>query len=413
LPPLHAGFLIGNFKPSASFFLFHMPKVPIIMPQLGESIAEATVVQLTAKVGEHVDTDQEVIEVETNKAVMSVITPCQGVIESFSAEVNETYPVGSTLGYIEASEEDAERLAQAATVSMDTAHADHPSATTASHPPSQREVPVDYAGSSFVSARLRARIQELGIHPTDLGVVAGSGVDGRVTTADFEAYLDHLSRRPSKKASPMRLAVADSMRRSWTRPLATLGVSVSLEPILAHRKTLSPSPGPALYVAKAVALALSEFPQSAGLLVGDKIFLPSSIDIGVAVEVEDGVVVPVFANLDKQPLAELPGQYKKFLQAAREKRLPEEARRPAIASVTNFGTLGVHWATPIPLPTETLIVGLGYGEMRPFWDEKSGRFQPRLQAELTLSFDHRVIDGGQSGRLVRKILALLTEPQLL
>ena len=390
-----------------------MPKVPIIMPQLGESIAEATVVQLTAKVGEHVDTDQEVIEVETNKAVMSVITPCQGVIESFSAEVNETYPVGSTLGYIEASEEDAERLAQAATVSMDTAHADHPPATTASHPPSQREVPVDYAGSSFVSARLRARIQELGIHPTDLGVVAGSGVGGRVTTADFEAYLDHLSRRPSKKASPMRLAVADSMRRSWTRPLATLGVSVSLEPILAHRKALSPSPGPALYVAKAVALALSEFPQSAGLLVGDKIFLPSSIDIGVAVEVEDGVVVPVFANLDKQPLAELPGQYKKFLQAAREKRLPEEARRPAIASVTNFGTLGVHWATPIPLPTETLIVGLGYGEMRPFWDEKSGRFQPRLQAELTLSFDHRVIDGGQSGRLVRKILALLAEPQLL
>ena len=390
-----------------------MPKVPIIMPQLGESIAEATVVQLTAKVGEHVDTDQEVIEVETNKAVMSVITPCQGVIKSFSAEVNETYPVGSTLGYIEASEEDAERMAKAATVSLDKTHADHPTATTASHAPSHKEVPVDYAGSSFVSARLRARIQELGIHPTDLGVVAGSGIGGRVTTADFEVYLDHLSRRPSKKASPMRLAVADSMRRSWTRPLATLGVSVSLEPILTHRKTLSPSPGPALYVAKAVALALSEFPQSAGLLVGDKIFLPDSIDIGVAVEVEDGVVVPVFANLDKQPLAELPGQYKNFLQAAREKRLPEEAKRPAIASVTNFGTLGVHWATPIPLPTETLIVGLGYGEMRPFWDEKSGQFRPRLQAELTLSFDHRVIDGGQSGRLVRRILGLLAQPQLL
>ena len=390
-----------------------MPKVPIIMPQLGESIAEATVVQLTAKVGEHVDTDQEVIEVETNKAVMSVITPCQGVIESFSAEVNETYPVGSTLGYIEASEEDAGRLAKAATVSLDKAHADQRAGTSTPHEPSSKEVPVDYAGSSFVSARLRARIQELGIHPTDLGVVAGSGIGGRVTTADFESYLEHLSRRPSKKASPMRLAVADSMRRSWTRPLATLGVSVSLEPILAHRKTLTPAPGPALYVAKAVALALAEFPQSAGLLVGDKIFLPGSIDIGVAVEVEDGIVVPVFANLDKQPLAGLPGQYKKFLQAAREKRLPEEAKRPAIASVTNFGTLGVHWATPIPLPTETLIVGLGYGEIRPFWDEESGQFQPRLQAELTLSFDHRVIDGGQSGRLVRRILALLADPRLL
>src|SRR5262245_59595429 len=394
-----------------------MPKVPIIMPQLGESIAEATVVQLSVKVGDHVDPDQEVIEVETNKAVMSVITPCQGVIQSFSAEVNETYPVGSTLGYVEASEEDAARLAKAATVSNDQMRTgklvDLRAETAELHAARDNEIRLGFAGSSFVSARLRARTQELGIHPTDLGVVAGSGIGGRVTTADFEAYLDHLSQRPSKKASPMRLAVADSMRRSWTRPLATLGVSVSLEPILAHRKTLTPAPGPALYVAKAVALALAEFPQSAGLLVGDKIFLPGSIDIGVAVEVEDGIVVPVFANLDKQPLAELPGQYKKFLQAAREKRLPEEAKKPAIASVTNFGTLGVHWATPIPLPTETLIVGLGYGEIRPFWDEESGQFQPRLQAELTLSFDHRVIDGGQSGRLVRRILALLADPRLL
>jgi pyruvate/2-oxoglutarate dehydrogenase complex dihydrolipoamide acyltransferase (E2) component len=393
-----------------------MPKVPIIMPQLGESIAEATVVHLIVKPGDHVDADQEVIEVETNKAVMGVTTPCAGVIESFSAEVNETYRVGSTLGYIEASEEDAERLNKAATISPDQAQTnnlfDQRVEKTALHP-ARGEVPVDHKGSSFVSARLRARTQDLGIHPTDLGVVAGSGTGGRVTAADFEAYLDQLSQMPSKNASPMRLAVADSMRRSWTRPLATLGVSVSLEPILVHRKTLSPSPGPALYLAKAVAIALSESPQSAGLLVGDKIFLPNSIDIGVAVEVEDGIIVPVFASLDKQPLAELSAQYKKFLQAAREKRLPDEAKRPAIASVTNFGTLGVHWATPIPLPNETLIVGLGYGEMRPFWEEESGRFVPRLQAELTISFDHRVIDGGQSGRLVRRILALLAQPELL
>jgi pyruvate dehydrogenase E2 component (dihydrolipoamide acetyltransferase) len=249
------------------------------------------------------------------------------------------------------------------------------------------------------------------MHTSDAGVVPGSGIGGRVTIEDFEAYLQQVNRLPSQKASPMRLAVADSMRRSWTRPLATLGVSISLEPILAHRKTLTPSPGPALYLAKAVAIALSEYPQSAGRLVGDRIVLPASIDIGVAVEVEDGVIVPVFANLDKQPLAELPAQYKKFLQAAKEKRLPEEAKRPAIASVTNFGTLGVHWATPIPLPSETLIVGLGYGEKRPFWDEKSERFVPRLEADLTVSFDHRVIDGGQSGRLVRRIMALLAKPE--
>jgi len=387
------------------------------MPQLGESIAEATVVHLTAKVGDRVETDQEVIEVETNKAVMSVITPCQGIVASISAEVNETYPIGSTLGYIEASEEDANRLTNVAAIPPDqlrTASPTDAEAEVAAPPGAQsKDLPVDQAGFSFVSGRLKARIQEVGIHPTEIGLVAGSGIGGRVTAGDFELFLEHLSQRPSRKASPMRLAVADSMRRSWTRPLATLGVSVSLEPILEHRKTLSPSPGPALYLAKAVAIALSEFPQSAALLVGDKIFLPGSIDIGVAVEVEDGIVVPVFANLDKQPLSELPGQYKKFLQAAKEKRLPDEAKKPAIASVTNFGTLGVHWATPIPLPSETLIVGLGYGEKRPFWDEKAGKFVPRLQAELTISFDHRVIDGGQSGRLVRRILALLAEPALL
>ena len=394
-----------------------MPKVPIIMPQLGESIAEATVVRLTVKVGDQIETDQEVIEVETNKAVMSVTTPCKGLIESLTAEVNETYPVGSTLGYIEASAEDAERFnAPAPPANPPSFTNNDPSAdqsVSATDPAQNLEIPVGQNGAAFQSPRLRARLQELGIHPTDAEIVPGSGTAGRVTIHDFEAYLEELSRLPSKKASPMRLAVADSMRRSWTRPLATLGVSISLEPILAHRKTLTPSPGPALYLAKALAIALSEYPQSAGRLVGDKIVLPGSIDIGVAVEVEDGVIVPVFANLDKQPLAELPAQYKKFLQAAKERRLPEEAKRPAIASVTNFGTLGVHWATPIPLPNETLIVGLGYGEKRPFWEEKTERFVPRLEADLTISFDHRVIDGGQSGRLVRRIMELLAAPETL
>jgi pyruvate/2-oxoglutarate dehydrogenase complex dihydrolipoamide acyltransferase (E2) component len=393
-----------------------MPKVPIIMPQLGESIAEATIVRLTANVGDTIENDQEVIEVETNKAVMSVTTPCKGILESFIAEVNETYDVGSVLGYIEASAEDAARLNSAGSpvASHSLTNNDHvvqeDSPASTGGPSAGLDVPVGENGIGFQSPRVRSRLLELGLNPADAGVIPGSGIASRVTIQDLEAYLIELTEHPSRKASPMRLAVADSMRRSWTRPLATLGVSISLEPILMHRRTLSPAPGPALYLAKALAIALSEYPQSAARLVGDKIVLPSSIDIGVAVEVEDGVIVPVFAGLDKQPLAALPAQYKKFLQAAKEKRLPEEAKGPAIASVTNFGTLGVHWATPIPLPNETLIVGLGYGEKRPFWDENANQFVPRLEAELTISFDHRVIDGGQSGRLVRRITELLENP---
>src|SRR5215217_9486880 len=89
-----------------------MPQVPIIMPQLGESIAEATVVDIKVKPGDHVVDDQEIIEVETNKAVMGVTTPCKGKIDNITVELKETYPVSAVLGYIEASEQDAARFAK-------------------------------------------------------------------------------------------------------------------------------------------------------------------------------------------------------------------------------------------------------------------------------------------------------------
>src|ERR1700730_2510893 len=91
-----------------------MPQVPIIMPQLGESIAEATIVDVKVKPGDEVVADQEIIEVETNKAVMGVTTPCKGKIDTITVEVKETYPIGTILGYVEASAEDAARFAKQA-----------------------------------------------------------------------------------------------------------------------------------------------------------------------------------------------------------------------------------------------------------------------------------------------------------
>src|SRR4026209_1879696 len=91
-----------------------MPQVPIIMPQLGESIAEATVVDIKVKPGDEVVDDQEIIDVETNKAVMGVTTPCKGKVEKITVQLKETYPVGAVLGYVEASERDAARFAKIA-----------------------------------------------------------------------------------------------------------------------------------------------------------------------------------------------------------------------------------------------------------------------------------------------------------
>jgi pyruvate/2-oxoglutarate dehydrogenase complex dihydrolipoamide acyltransferase (E2) component len=389
-----------------------MPKVPIIMPQLGESIAEATIVRFSVEIGDTVETDQEIIEVETNKAVMGVTTPCAGKIDSFLVTIDEAYPIGTVLGYVEASVEDAERL-NAAGVGPVAQHAVQ--SEPLSFQPSERthaiSSPIRSESGPFISPRVRARLDDLGWSQQEVGLLAGTGKGGRITARDLENYLAALESSPSEKASAMRLAVSDSMRRSWARPLATAGVAFPLDPLLNHRKQIEVPPGPALYVAKALAVAISEHPTYAARLAGDKLVLPKSIDIGIAVEVEDGIIVPVIRNLDQQAISKLGKIYQELVSAARTRRLPEDAREGSIASVTNFGPLGITWATPIPLPTETLIVGLGRGEKRPVWDETSSQFKPVSMAELTITFDHRIMDGGAAGRLIQRMVALLAEPE--
>ena len=159
---------------------------------------------------------------------------------------------------------------------------------------------------------MRVRMQEMGMNAADLAGIAGSGAAGRVTVEDFERFMAEIEQSKTTPASPMRIAVADSMRRSWTRPLATVGSPVQLDQMLAHRRQADPKPGPALYVVRALALALAENTAIAGRLIGERIVHPSSIDIGFAVEVADGVLVPVIREVDKQPLLDLVQVYNGF-----------------------------------------------------------------------------------------------------
>jgi hypothetical protein len=127
---------------------------------------------------------------------------------------------------------------------------------------------------------MKARMTELGLHAADLAGIAGSGAAGRVTVDDFEKFIATLEQLQISPASTMRVAVADAMRRSWTRPIATVGRSVVLDPLLAHRRSSDPKPGPALYALRALAVALEENTAPAGRLIGGKIVHPHSIDLG-------------------------------------------------------------------------------------------------------------------------------------
>lgn len=398
-----------------------MPQIPIIMPQLGESIAEATIVNWLVKEGATVEADQDVAEVETNKATMNVTAPCRGRVTKWIAKLNESYPVGATLGELEVTVEEAARAgidepaATPAPAGEPVLQADGSTEPGPAHwnvEPTVRGLPVPAhaAGASYMSPRMKARMNELGLHAADLAGIAGSGAAGRVTIQDFEAFIANLERSRLSTASSMRVAVADAMRRSWTRPLATVALPVCIDPVLAHRKQCDPKPGPALYALRALGIALSENSATAGRLVGNHIVHPTSIDVGFAVEAEDGVLVPVLRAVDKHTLRDLVARYNELVDLARQRKLPTNATGGSIATVTNFGTFGLTWATPIPLPEQTLVLGMGAGRIVPNWDGAKNQFVPATEASLTLSFDHRVLDGGAAGRLLTRIAFLLGKP---
>ena len=440
-----------------------MPKVPILMPQLGESIAEATIIRLNIALGDLVVRDQDIIEVETNKAVMEVTSLCSGKVVEIVAEEDKSYPVGSVLAVLEVSEKELEAtgeqsmemrltqddqdvaedtkddqhipLMEADTIAKDEldvscetenqvennednlhfkVEGDAYRETKAIHPSIQGlPVPAGKGGAHYISPRLRARMAELGLHAADISAIHGSGQGGRVTVEDLEKFLADIDTWPRTKASPMRLAVADAMRRSWSRPLATVACPLVMEHMLAHRREQQTRPGITLYVLRALAIALAENPATAGYLIGESVVHPRSFDIGVAVQVNDGVVVPIIRNADSKKLSDLVEEYDEMVKLARERQLPESSTRHGIATVTNIGTFGLTWGTPIPLPNETLILGLGAGVKRPVWSEETQTFIPVVEAELDLTFDHRVVDGGGAGMLLNRIVELLQSPHLL
>lgn len=411
------------------------------MPQLGESIAEATIMQLLVQPGDTVQADQEVFEVETNKAVMGVTTVCGGTIVSLDVSTGETVPVGAIMGIIEATEEEIERSGATplgegtAPAPVEAPAAEKNAAQDGAHFRTEGEfregvpgggrrkvlgeggrglpVPMGKRGTRFLSPRIRARMDELGITEADMAYVIGTGPNGRITIDDFESFINYVDGWPSHQASPMRRSVASSMQRTWRRPIASCGRPIFMAPIILHRRNHPRKPGITLYFLRALALALAEAPECAGYMVGGRILTPRRIDLGVAVQVADGVMVPVMRNVNEYTLDELVDEYNKVVKQARDRRLDPAYQGGGIATVSNFGGFGLTDATPMPLPSESLILGVGAVQKVPVWSDEVECFLPVEQARIVASFDHRVVDGGDIGRLMLRIAHYLEHPEFL
>lgn len=373
------------------------------MPQFGESAAEATVVAWLVQPGATVVAEQELVEVQTEKSLLTVAAPAAGVLTTHKAGAGDKVAVGDLLAVIEAADGSLAAPSAAGPVPSAGAAAAH----VPQRPrPQKRDAALNAAmgDAAFISPAVRARLALGGLTISDLATIPGSGQGGRVTIADIDMYLEQ-----GEAMSQVRQAVAGAMTRSWQRPLATVAKPAQMDALLAHRRTIEGRPSATIYALRALAMALKAQPTLACRLYGNRLLKAQSIDLAVAVEIDDGVLTPVIRGVEKLDLAALTAAVDQVIDRARSGRISDAGS--AVATVSNYGTFGLTWATPIPLPGQASILGIGAVHNVPEWDPAAKGWGRVREAELTLTFDHRIADGGAAGRLLQLIGDLLEHPE--
>ncbi len=407
-------------------------RLSVRMPQFGESAAEATVVAWLVTPGAEVAAEQELVEVQTEKSLLTVAAPAAGRLSEQCAEPGHKLAVGDVLAYIEVAggvEEAApspipagvhdigttpkakrrQRDSRRATNGATHAGAHH--AESSVHDAIARDGGNGHAAlraasgeGAYISPRVRTRLQESGLKVSDLATIPGTGAGGRISAADVDHYLAQ-----GEPMSPVRQAVANAMSRSWTRPLATIARPVRMDALLAHRRTVEGRPSATIYGMRALALMLAQGSPLACRMFGNRLLKPSTIDLAVAVEIEDGVLTPVVRRVESTDLAKLTTIVEEIIAKGRDGRVGDAG--DAVATVSNYGTFGLTWATAIPLPGQALILGIGAVKSMPDWNPATKSWDRAREAEITLTFDHRIADGGPAARLLNGIAELLEHPE--
>jgi len=382
-------------------------KLDVRMPQFGESAAEATVVAWLVQPGTQVAAEQEIVEVQTEKSLLTVAAPAAGILSEHRAAAGDKVAVGDVIALLDVAEGTPTPSNASPTIPASGAPAT--GETRASHKRTTRgeaSLRAAMGDAAFISPAVRSRLIESGLTISDLATISGTGTSGRVTVDDIDTYLAH-----GEPMSGVRQAVALAMSRSWQRPLATVARPARMDALLAHRRTVEGRPSATIYALRALAVAMVAQPTLACRLYGNRLLRAQSIDLAVAVEIDDGVLTPVIRGVEKLSLAQLTVAFDQIIDRARAGRVSDAGS--AVATISNYGTFGLTWATPIPLPGQASILGIGSVENVPEWDPAIKGWGRARQAELTLTFDHRIADGGAAGRLLQQVADLLEHPEKL
>lgn len=372
-------------------------EVDIVLPKLGESIHSATVVQWFKKVGDAVQLDEPLLEVSTDKVNSEIPSPVAGVLQQICATPDQELQVGERLAVI-------------------LSGAGAPAAEKMIVSGIPEAISQSEERSDFLSPALLRLAQEKGVTLDTLRTLKGTGEGGRVTKRDLELFLEKSRPCPAKereieevggaeverlKMSGMRKAIAENMVRSfYEAPHATLVTEVDVTSILKviqkEKDAFLAKHGAKLtitsFIARALTRALKEFPLINASLDGDTILVKRYIHLGIAVSIDQGLLVPVIKNCQQLNLAEIAQAVGVISQKARIGKLSPEEMGGGTITMTNFGMSGAQIGVPIIRYPEVAIVGIGaiHKKVVPLEDDV---LAVRSMVYISLTFDHRVLDG--------------------
>lgn len=438
----------------------------IIMPKAGMAMERGTIIQWLKQIGDPVEVGEPILEIETDKVSMEVEAEMTGYLISTLYEAGDEVEVISTIGYIGAKDEQVPAETKSSgteRVSGDSIPAPDALQTTPQPPSDEvnvsvkatpaarfqaKEAGIDISGVTptgrwgevrvadiknatlpeakagtrpRVSSLARAEAERYGMDPS---TVNGSGSGGRVLRQDVrDAAAKQESRRP---LTAMRRTIAQRMVESHrTIPPVTLHKKVAVTALFSLREqineemsTMAQIQGLSIeksnrlslnpFFVRATALALRESPWMRTTLEDDFLVDHSDINIGIAVALEEGLLVPVLCNVDTLSLTEIHHQSLDLITRARDRKLTQEEMMGGVFSITNLGMFGISSFNPIINPPQTAILGINSAEEQLFLEE--GQVRSRKMMNLSLTIDHRVIDGAQGAIFLQKLESYLTHP---
>jgi 2-oxoglutarate dehydrogenase E2 component (dihydrolipoamide succinyltransferase) len=416
-------------------------KFDMVMPKMGESISEGTIIKWLKKVGDTVEKDEIILEISTDKVDSEIPTPVAGKIAELNSNEGDTVEVGTVIARIETEESVEQNKPAEPKEKLEESPVEPKSETAQTQPVAAVQEKPAPVSNRFYSPVVLGIVRTEGISMEELEAIPGTGINGRVSKKDVLAYLeDRKTGQPASQASAPTSTAAPATK-------ITSGENVTIEPMGHIRKkiaehmvhTVHTSPHVALFtevdmsnvvkireknknsfyqregvkltylpfISEAVIRTLKEFPYVNASIDNENVLIKNYINLGIAVATEQGLIVPVIKNADNLNVAGISKAINDLATRARNKKLMPDEVSGGTFSISNFGVYGTTIGFPLINQPQLAILGVGALQKRAVVINDAIAIRPMMNISIT--FDHRLIDGEMGAKFLQRVSLLLSE----